>query len=140
MARWMRRWCWSCAAVTWGLCLIGTAVNAGNAGGSGGGALDWKTVATAALGVVSILLGVYARSLERRVEAVEIDAKICGKGHAVLREEIARDHLTKVEIGERFDRAEADATRRFDKIESMVSAVHRRLDYIGGGQMAGGQS
>lgn len=129
MAQWIRRWCWSCAAVTWGFYLIGTAAYAEGGGDHAG--VDWKTLATAAIGLLSLMLGVYARSIERRVDVVESGGKENGRLHAALREEIARDHLTKAEISERFDKVETDSARRFDKIEQMVTAVHRRLDFMG---------
>ena len=133
MAQWIRRWCWSCAAVPWGIYLIGTAAYAETGGDHAG--VDWKTLATAAIGLLSLMLGVYARSIERRVEAVERGVAEHGRLHSGLREEIARDHLTKIEIAERFDRAEAEASRRYDNLEAMVSAVHSRFDMLGVGQV-----
>lgn len=115
--RWMRRWCWACAAVTWGLALMATAAHA--AFGPAQAGVDWKTLAVGAIGFVSILVGVYARSLERRVDLAEKGVDEQERRLSDLIVNLARDHFTKAEI---------NAT--YSELKNSISALHRRLDTL----------
>ena len=87
MARWLRKWCWSCAAVTWGFYLIGTAAYA-EGGGSCWRRLEDSRRRRSACWDARGLRAV-DRAARRRGQA---GGKEHGRLHAALREEIARDH------------------------------------------------
>jgi hypothetical protein len=133
--RLLRRWCWSCFAVMWGLYLIGSAAFA-QTGGPGGGP-GWQDVALGALGIVSLLLGVVQTRNERRQDRVEqklenTEARISG-----IREALGREHYTKGEIKEGFQKIERSfAEYREETVEARslvqqeLRALHRRLDIM----------
>ena len=133
--RFLRRWCWSCFAVTWGLYLIGSAAIAQTGGGSTGP--GWQDVALGALGIVSLLLGVVQTRNERRQDRLEAkhestEARISG-----IREALGREHYTKAEIKEgvqKIERSFAEYREETVEARSLVQqelrALHRRLDVM----------
>ena len=117
VSRWLSRWCWSCFGIAWGLCLLASVATAQGGQQSGPG---WESVAVAALGVVSLLIGLYARSLERRVDAAETRAESTSVRLHELREKLAAEHYTKAEV-----------QRGFERMDAQFLALSKQIERIG---------
>lgn len=107
MADVARRWCWPCAAAAWGLFLVCSVALAANGPTNGP---TWQSVAIAAIGCISILVGVYARGIERRIETAQQASDSNTQHLAGIKLKLAEEHMTKDEIKAEFE----SLHRRFD--------------------------
>lgn len=117
VSRWLSRWCWSCFGIAWGLCLLASVATAQGGQQSGPG---WESVAVAALGVVSLLLGLYARGVERRVDKAEARADAADVRINQLNVKLAAEHYTKAEV-----------QRGFERMDAQFLALSKQIERIG---------
>lgn len=101
---------------------------------------DWRTIGTAAIGVAVMLVGAYAKGVERRVENNERDIKACLASTQQLRELV----LSEYQRSEKLNDVLAPMHLQFNElkialrevheahIESklQLAALHQRLDSI----------
>lgn len=97
---------------------------------SHGSGPSWESISTGLVGVLSLIIGAYARGLERRVGDVEKDLK--GLNDRVLSDyHDARD--TEHAIALTLKPIEVMLMH----LQSEISAIHRRLDQMNVPQVAG---
>ncbi len=127
-----RALCWPCITVGLGLCLAALAAAAADTPAPAG--LTLGHVVTMMFGLITALVGAYAKGLERRVTNTEQAAANCANSVVALRELVLREYHTNTEIRELI--APVIATQEqhgkvLRALEMQVQAVHNRLDFAG---------
>ena len=145
MAKVMRRCCWPCMAIGLGLILFGAGALAQSrapaAAVNGPGWVEWFSIL---LGALLALTGAYVRGLTGRLERLETENGQRVRELGALRERIAGEYHTKVELQGIIQSAVALAmsplTSQVAAATSSMDAIHRRLDAMGAPRTVDGRS
>lgn len=128
---WLRRLCWPCAAIGIGLLGVSYGSYAADLYQPESGPY-WRDVAVGAVGIVLLLIGVYARSIEGRVEDLED-----GRGAVDnLEKDLLRKYHDKDGVEAAIRASCAPLEVKIDQTLRTLDALHRRFDEHGIGRDA----
>lgn len=81
-------------------------------------------------GLVLALGGAYIRGMAGSIKDTKADLKELQEGLEEHKLDIARNHHTKREISDCFDKIEKSMGEKFGEIKQSNAALHRRLDHL----------
>lgn len=144
MAKLLRRCCWPCITIGLGLILFGAGALAQAQPTHvqhGPGWVEWFSIL---LGALLAITGAYIKGLVGRVDKLENEGADRQRQIAALRERIAGEYHTKVELQGIIQQAVAlgmaPLSGQIVAAMSSVDAVHRRLDAMGAPRTIDGRS